>query len=98
MHQHAYEEAFHDADLAILAPVGRGNVPIEERLDVAAIAAAIRAHGADALAPADLDGVLAAIVARAAPGDTVLLMSNGDFGGMHDRVLAELAVGSGRQG
>src|SRR5690606_12221821 len=31
MHQHAYEHAFHAADLAILAPLGRSNVPESER-------------------------------------------------------------------
>ncbi|MDQ3033298.1 MAG: Mur ligase family protein [Myxococcota bacterium] len=92
MHQQAYEDAFHAADLAILAPLGRANVPDAERLDLDAIATAIRAHGDDALAPATLDDVLSAIVDRARPGDTVLLMSNGDFGGLHDRVLAALAL------
>ena len=43
---------FGDADLAILAPLGRANVAESERLDVAAIAASIRARGGDAwLAP-----------------------------------------------
>ena len=92
-HQQGYEDAFHAADLAILAPLGRANVPEGERLDVAAIAAALRARGGDAVAPTDLDGVLDAITRRAAPGDTVLLMSNGDFGGLYDRLLAALAVG-----
>jgi len=92
LHQAAYAEAFHAADLAILAPLGRGNVAPEERLDVAAVAEAIRAGGGAALAPADRDAVLAAIVEAARPGDTVLLMSNGDFGGMPDRLLAALAV------
>jgi UDP-N-acetylmuramate: L-alanyl-gamma-D-glutamyl-meso-diaminopimelate ligase len=92
MHQHAYEDAFHAADLAILAPLGRANVPEPERLDLRAIAAAIRAHGGDALTPATTDDVLSAILDRARPGDTVLLMSNGDFGGLHDRLLAALAL------
>ncbi len=32
------------------------------------------------------------IVARAERGDVVVLMSNGDFGGIYDRVLAALAL------
>jgi UDP-N-acetylmuramate: L-alanyl-gamma-D-glutamyl-meso-diaminopimelate ligase len=31
------------------------------------------------------------IAARARPGDSVLIMSNGGFGGIHARLLAELA-------
>lgn len=92
LHQLGYEDAFHAADLAILAPLGRATIPEGERLDVDAIAAAIRARGGDALAAPDLDAALAAVVLRARPGDTVVLMSNGDFGGLHDRVLAALAL------
>ena len=50
-------------------------------------------YGVDAHAPADLDAVLARVVASARDAsDVVLLMSNGDFGGLHDRVLAALAL------
>jgi UDP-N-acetylmuramate: L-alanyl-gamma-D-glutamyl-meso-diaminopimelate ligase len=92
LHQASYAESFYDADLTILAPLGRANVPAEERLDLDAIAGAIRAGGRDAIAPSSIDDVLDAITARAQPGDTVLLMSNGDFGGLHDRLLAALAL------
>jgi len=56
---------------------------------------------ADALAPlgdrasvhADLDQLAAAIAAEARAGDQVLIMSNGGFGGLHERLLARLAGG-----
>ena len=35
----------------------------------------------------DLDALVAAIVAEARPGDHVLVMSNGGFGGIHDKLL-----------
>ncbi len=95
LHQQGYAEAFHAADAVVLAPLGRSNIPGAEQLDLAAVAAAIRTHGGDAVVPPDLDAVLAAILARASSGDTVLLMSNGDFGGLHDRLLAALASPSG---
>ncbi|MDD5249269.1 MAG: UDP-N-acetylmuramate:L-alanyl-gamma-D-glutamyl-meso-diaminopimelate ligase [Rhodocyclaceae bacterium] len=38
----------------------------------------------------DLDAMVAAIAAAAAPGDHVLVMSNGGFGGIHDKLLAAL--------
>ena len=39
----------------------------------------------------DLDALVGAVVAVARPGDQVLVMSNGGFGGIHDRLLAALA-------
>jgi len=38
-----------------------------------------------------LDDLVADVVARARPGDRLLVMSNGDFGGVHERLLAALA-------
>jgi UDP-N-acetylmuramate: L-alanyl-gamma-D-glutamyl-meso-diaminopimelate ligase len=54
---------------------------------------------ASALAPlgdlvsteSDLERLVAAIVSEARPGDQVLVMSNGAFGGIHDRLLASLS-------
>ncbi len=39
---------------------------------------------------ADLGEMVAAIVAQARPGDHVLVMSNGGFGGIHEKLLAAL--------
>ncbi|MDN0081480.1 UDP-N-acetylmuramate:L-alanyl-gamma-D-glutamyl-meso-diaminopimelate ligase [Crenobacter sp. SG2305] len=39
---------------------------------------------------ADLDTLIAAVVAEARPGDQVLVMSNGGFGGIHGKLLARL--------
>ena len=41
----------------------------------------------------DLESMIAAIVADARPGDHVLIMSNGGFGGIHARLLARLEAG-----
>jgi UDP-N-acetylmuramate: L-alanyl-gamma-D-glutamyl-meso-diaminopimelate ligase len=38
----------------------------------------------------DIDQVIAQVLAQAQPGDHVLCMSNGGFGGIHDRLLAAL--------
>jgi UDP-N-acetylmuramate: L-alanyl-gamma-D-glutamyl-meso-diaminopimelate ligase len=92
LHQADYPRAFGSADVTLLAPVGRPEIAADERLDVAALARAIRARGREAEAPADHEALLGRLVERARPGDTVVLMSNGDFGGLHDRLLAALAV------
>jgi UDP-N-acetylmuramate: L-alanyl-gamma-D-glutamyl-meso-diaminopimelate ligase len=38
----------------------------------------------------DLDTLIEAIVRFARPGDHILIMSNGSFGGIHDKLLARL--------
>jgi UDP-N-acetylmuramate: L-alanyl-gamma-D-glutamyl-meso-diaminopimelate ligase len=54
-------------------------------------AAALAPLGARAWVGADLDELVAAVVAEARPGDQILVMSNGGFGGVHDKLLGSLA-------
>lgn len=89
-HQDDYPGAFLGADHTVLAPVGRKEISAEQKLDVAMIAERIRAHGGSAETPADLDGVVRACVEAARPGDVILAMSNGAFGGIHEKLLAAL--------
>jgi UDP-N-acetylmuramate: L-alanyl-gamma-D-glutamyl-meso-diaminopimelate ligase len=51
---------------------------------------ALAALGSRAQTHADLDALVAAIAAAARPGDRVLVMSNGGFGGIHERLLKAL--------
>jgi UDP-N-acetylmuramate: L-alanyl-gamma-D-glutamyl-meso-diaminopimelate ligase len=90
-HQAAYPAAFRYADLTLLAPVGRPEIPEAERLSVDAVVAAIRAEGRLADAPPSIEATAQRLVDEAAPGDTIVLMSNGPFGGIYDQVLAGLA-------
>ncbi|MGD9786527.1 MAG: UDP-N-acetylmuramate:L-alanyl-gamma-D-glutamyl-meso-diaminopimelate ligase [Sulfuricellaceae bacterium] len=53
-------------------------------------AAALAPLGDQAVTLDDLDALVSAIVAEAKPGDHVLVMSNGGFGGIHDKLLAAL--------
>jgi UDP-N-acetylmuramate: L-alanyl-gamma-D-glutamyl-meso-diaminopimelate ligase len=55
-------------------------------------AAALRPLGERARAFEQLDGLVAAVAAEARPGDQVLVMSNGGFGGVHGKLLAALAA------
>jgi UDP-N-acetylmuramate: L-alanyl-gamma-D-glutamyl-meso-diaminopimelate ligase len=54
-------------------------------------AAALAPLGAKAAVHDDLDALVAAIVAEASAGDHVLVMSNGGFGGIHDKLLLRFA-------
>ncbi len=90
MHQDEYPGAFAPADLALLAPVGRPEIAEDARLDTRGVAAAITMRGGEALAAESIDGIHDAITNAASPGDVVVLMSNGTFGGLYDRVIASL--------
>ncbi len=43
----------------------------------------------------DLDALVAAVVAEARPLDRIVVMSNGSFGGIHDKLLTALEVAHG---
>ncbi len=90
LHQDRYPASFDEADFTVLAPVGRPEIDSAERLDTEAIAAAIRGRGAEAVAAISLDEVTGLVTERATAGDTIVLMSNGAFGGLHDKVLLAL--------
>ena len=47
--------------------------------------------GAKAEAHADFDALLVRVVGSLAPGDHVIIMSNGGFNGIHEKLLARLA-------
>jgi UDP-N-acetylmuramate: L-alanyl-gamma-D-glutamyl-meso-diaminopimelate ligase len=55
-------------------------------------AEALRPLGARAVVAATIDELVAKLVAAARPGDHVLCMSNGGFGGIHAKLLAALAA------
>ena len=55
------------------------------------VADALAPLGAKATVYDDIDALVDAVAAEARPGDLVLAMSNGAFGGVHDKLLQRLA-------
>ncbi len=55
------------------------------------VAGAMAPLGAKATVFENLDALVTAVVAEAKPGDHILVMSNGSFGGVHGKLLARLA-------
>jgi len=90
LHQDEYVTSFDLADEVHFAPLGRTNLAPEERLDTTAIVDALGARGRRAERHDSLDTIVDALAARAEPGDVVALLSNGAFGGIHQRVLSRL--------
>jgi UDP-N-acetylmuramate: L-alanyl-gamma-D-glutamyl-meso-diaminopimelate ligase len=88
-----FAAALAEADEAVLAGVfGAGKIPEEERLSPEEVAADIRALGRPAAFIPDVDGIVARLAATCRPGDLVLLMSNGGFGGIQGKLAAALSI------
>ncbi|MDE0359343.1 MAG: UDP-N-acetylmuramate:L-alanyl-gamma-D-glutamyl-meso-diaminopimelate ligase [Gammaproteobacteria bacterium] len=89
--QEAYAEALAEADHAVVAALFRPErYDDATRLDPAQLIASLRAQGVEADYEPAVDGIVKRIVRGARPGDVVLIMSNGGFGGIHERLLAGL--------
>lgn len=87
-----YGEAFEGADLVFLStPPFRHNDDPGAFMDAGRVAAGIAAHGTPAEAISDVDELLSRLLELALPGDVMLIMSNGSFGGIHGRLLGGLA-------
>ncbi len=90
--QEPYRAAFHDADRVILAGLFHPERYDETTgMDPDQLAADLRSDGVDARHIPEVEEIVATLVPDLAPGDVVLVMSNGSFGGIHDLLLAALA-------
>jgi UDP-N-acetylmuramate: L-alanyl-gamma-D-glutamyl-meso-diaminopimelate ligase len=80
-------ESLRGADLVFGygAPGGRDALGWDLAETLAPLGGMARAFG-------DIDTLVAAVARSAQPGDHVLVMSNGGFGGVHDRLLKALAI------
>jgi UDP-N-acetylmuramate: L-alanyl-gamma-D-glutamyl-meso-diaminopimelate ligase len=88
--QEAFAAAFGAADEVIVAAVFRSSLPEAERLDADRLVADLQARGGRARHIADNDEIIATIVREHRDGDVVVLMSNGGFGGIHQKLLRAL--------
>jgi UDP-N-acetylmuramate: L-alanyl-gamma-D-glutamyl-meso-diaminopimelate ligase len=79
-----------EADEVVLAPVFRASLPEDERLSVEDLVRDVNAAGRRARQADDVDHIVRLVAAESRPGDLVVIMSNGGFGGIHDKLLAAL--------
>ncbi len=80
------------AGVFLLRPAPTDRVPEAERLDLEAVTGALSAAGKPARAFETVDEMVPAIAAAARPGDVVVAMSNGAFGGIWGKLLDALAM------
>ena len=90
--QDDYAKAFAAADYVVIASVFDSHKVTEKgrALDTDELIAAISQHGKPAFALPDADRIVTHIVPELHTGDVVAIMSNGGFGGIHDKILAAL--------
>ena len=88
LHQEQYKTSFDAADRVVFAPVGRPDIPVDERLDLDEL---VRVLGDKAWAAPSVEGIVERIAAQAERGDTILLLSNGAFGGIYEKLRASLS-------
>jgi UDP-N-acetylmuramate: L-alanyl-gamma-D-glutamyl-meso-diaminopimelate ligase len=95
--QHDYAAAFDAADRVVVACVPAGPLysatgEVTELFSAEQLAADLRARGKDAVAEDGVDAIVDRLAASCAPGDVVVTMSNGGFGGIWEELLARLGA------
>ena len=94
--QDAYRRAFAHADRVILASHPRlHEIPAAERFDPEALARALSAESVTAVCIPDAAAIAVHVSAAARPCDVVMVLSNGDFDGLHGRLEAALGAPAG---
>jgi UDP-N-acetylmuramate: L-alanyl-gamma-D-glutamyl-meso-diaminopimelate ligase len=91
IHQLPYVNALRDAaQVFIKVPEAHDKVPAGEQLDVNEIVSDLMAEGVAAHGSSDVDELVRMVATEARPGDLVLAMSNGAFGGFVPKLMEAL--------
>ena len=88
--QEDFARAFASADEVVVAPVFRSKLAASERLSVPQLVRDLNTRGQAAREAGAIDDIIAAVVGEHRPGDLVVIMSNGGFGGIHQKLLRAL--------
>jgi UDP-N-acetylmuramate: L-alanyl-gamma-D-glutamyl-meso-diaminopimelate ligase len=88
--QDDFARAFGPADEVIIAPVFRTSLPEGERLSPQKLVADLLGSGQRARYATTLDEIVTVIARERKDGDLVVFMSNGGFGGIHQKMLQAL--------
>ncbi len=98
LHQQEYAGAFAGAARAsIKVPEHHDKVPRDQELDVPKLLQELRQRGIEADSAVDVQQLVDQVSNSAKPGDLVLAMSNGSFGGFVDKLLKALSSRKPRQ-
>ena len=86
-----YPLSFGNADLICIRHPSRiEKIPPDERFSSQKLVADLKQQGKDAHFFQDTESIIDFLVAKARPGDLILIMSNGGFDNIHERLLSSL--------
>ena len=89
--QHELAESLAVADHVVLADVFKSEaIPENERLDPAGVVADLNSKGKPAQLLRDADAIVEAVAPGLRNGDVVVILSNGGFGGIYEKLPAKL--------
>jgi len=89
--QAEYGSAFNESELLLVAPVHRADsVAEEERFDPQRLVADASSHGVQATLCGGVDQIIDRLAADGRTGDIVLILSNGGFEGIYEKLPAAL--------
>jgi UDP-N-acetylmuramate: L-alanyl-gamma-D-glutamyl-meso-diaminopimelate ligase len=89
--QDEFARAFVGADQVLIAPIFRSKLPESERLSVSRLVRDLNDSNHSARETDSIDDIIGAIVREHRAGDLVVIMSNGGFDGIHQKLLRALA-------
>ncbi|MBP7950957.1 MAG: UDP-N-acetylmuramate:L-alanyl-gamma-D-glutamyl-meso-diaminopimelate ligase [Verrucomicrobiales bacterium] len=79
------------AEMVVMAPVADPHkVPEPDRLNVQQVLDDLARMGRQAHQEPDVEAIVARVVGMVEPGDTIVVFSNGGFGGIHQKLLTAL--------
>ncbi|MBT6433249.1 MAG: UDP-N-acetylmuramate dehydrogenase [Deltaproteobacteria bacterium] len=89
--QNAFIEAFSGADHVVVGThVRLAEVDESQRFSPEKVASELTSRGLVAAAPGDVDAVLSYLERETRQGDVIIVFSNGDFGGLHGRLVKQI--------
>ena len=94
--QSDFARAFSAANHVIIPAVFRSALPEDQRLSAEQLVGDLKASGTDARYIPEVEEIVRTVSREARSGDLVIVMSNGGFDNIHQRLLAALAKREGR--
>jgi UDP-N-acetylmuramate: L-alanyl-gamma-D-glutamyl-meso-diaminopimelate ligase len=86
-------ESLAAADFAVVAAIpDLHKIPENDRLDPSKLSSDIARFGGQGWYLPDIETIVAKVVENAKPGDIIAVLSNGGFGGIHQKLLTGLAA------
>lgn len=90
--QDDYADSLSVAQALLLPPAfNQAGIPEDQRFSTERLLADLKRKGTDVELCGSVDEIVERLGARARPGDAVLIMSNGGFGGIYEKLLKRLA-------